>query len=224
MAGERIVPGIGLTAFWDEGSDGWKPGMDANLLKVSVLTQCSVISQTTALPGSPTNGDMYIVPSGAGSNPNELAIRDNGAWAYFTPTEGFLVYVKDTDKYMKFDGSAWADLQTAAKVEFSFFKQGVMTNNELLFRHIVKRAFTFPSALSGSAASAVVAATASTVVTVRKNGTAAGTATWAISGTTATLAMASPTAFAVDDVLTVTGQATADATLADVSMTLVGNL
>jgi hypothetical protein len=106
MAGERTLPGIGLVGFWNLGS-GYKTQMDANLRTLSTLTQLRAISRVTALPGSPTNGDIYIVPTG-GANANEIAIRDNGAWVYFVPAEGYMAYIADEDTYYLYSGSAWA--------------------------------------------------------------------------------------------------------------------
>ena len=68
---------------------------------------------------------------------------------------------------------------------------------------------------------ALTAATASTVLTFKKNGTSFGTATWAAAGTVPTWSITATT-FAAGDYLTVTNQATADSTLADIGFTLMG--
>jgi len=104
----RTLPGLGLTGFWDLHAGGWKDAMDTNLLTLSALVQLVVKSSTTALPGSPINGDIYIVPSGAGTNPNKIAIRDNGAWVYLTPTTGMEAYAIDSGAKLRFGGSTWA--------------------------------------------------------------------------------------------------------------------
>ena len=103
----RTLPGLGLSGFWALGEDGWNTGADQNWLKISVLVQLSVISRITALPGSPSNGDIYIVPADAISEPNKVAVRDNGAWVYMTPQEGWRGWVRDTDELVVFDGAAW---------------------------------------------------------------------------------------------------------------------
>jgi hypothetical protein len=102
---ERILPGIGLTGYWDQGAP-WKVGGDQNWLKSSVLTQLAVESATTSLPASPLNGVIYIVPVGD-ANANQVAARDNGAWVYMPPQEGWTAYVRDTGVLMNFDGAAW---------------------------------------------------------------------------------------------------------------------
>lgn len=113
---ERTLPGLGLTGFWDLGANEWNEGMDPNLLTLSAVAQLSVISATTALPGSPTNGDIYIVPDGA--NANKVAVRDDDAWVFLTPTEGWRAWVRDTDRLMVFDSSAWAEISGNPDAEF----------------------------------------------------------------------------------------------------------
>ena len=60
----------------------------------------------TALPGSPTDGDIYIVPTGE-TNGDDVAIRDNGAWVYLTPNDGWRAWVADTDSFVYWDGGRW---------------------------------------------------------------------------------------------------------------------
>ncbi|MEJ6846760.1 hypothetical protein V3589_11145 [Sinorhizobium fredii] len=131
----------------------------------------------------------------------------------------------DGTLYGRQDG-AWEPVPTGAPtaVELSFFAGGTPTANELLFRYEVRRPFAIPAGMAGSGGSSGAAATGAAALSVKKNGTQVGTATWAAAGTAATLAMASATSFAVGDVLTVTAPATPDTTLADVSMTIAATL
>lgn len=107
----RTLPGLGLNGFWTLG-EAWKSGGDENWLKLSVMAQLVVESATTALPASPANGVVYIAP---GSDPNagKVAVRDAGAWVYFTAPAGTVAWVKDqagTDKRKWFDGTAWVSM------------------------------------------------------------------------------------------------------------------
>ena len=102
------------------------------------------------------------------------------------------------------------------------FVAGKPTAGEEVARLAVSDAFTLPAGLTGSRGSAGVAATASAVFSLKKNGTEFGTATFAAAGTTATFAAASATSFAAGDVLTIVAPATADSTLADIALTLDG--
>lgn len=115
----RSLPGLGLSAYWTVGSAGWDVQHDPDTRLVSILCQCRVKSRVTALPGSPVDGDVYLVPASAGSNPNEIAARDNGAWVYIVPDEGFMAYVENEDQYVVWDaaGAEWVALGSAAVVD-----------------------------------------------------------------------------------------------------------
>lgn len=110
---DHTLPGIGLKGGWALGEDNWDVDMNANLVRASALTQLRVLSQTTALPGSPTNGDIYIVPAADGTNPNKIAVRDSGAWTYITPSSGWHAFVVDTKAQMSYNGAVWTNEVTS---------------------------------------------------------------------------------------------------------------
>jgi len=49
---------------------------------------------------SPAKGDRYILTDGA--NINKICFYDGAIWQYLTPTEGWLVFDEDSNKYYKF--------------------------------------------------------------------------------------------------------------------------
>ena len=98
----HALPGIGLTGGRAAGEDGWADEMNANLLRLSVLTQLSVLSRVAAVPASPADGDIYIVTAD-----NRVAVRDSGAWSYYVPVEGWTAWVRDSDVRVTFNGTAW---------------------------------------------------------------------------------------------------------------------
>jgi hypothetical protein len=130
MAGQRALPGLGLFAYWNVGSNDWEQQNDPNIRKLSALVQSGVLSRVTNLPGSPTNGDMYIVPVGQ-PNANEVAIRDNGAWVYFAPVEGWLVYDKDANQYVFWTGTVWQVLISASSNEITIVNKTASHTLEL---------------------------------------------------------------------------------------------
>ncbi|MEM9043524.1 MAG: DUF2793 domain-containing protein [Pseudomonadota bacterium] len=73
----------------------------------------SVISRSTvAEPGSPSEGDLYIVPASAtGANwagqDGDLAFFINAAWEFMTPFEGWRFWVNDENLKTIFDGTSW---------------------------------------------------------------------------------------------------------------------
>lgn len=73
-----------------------------------------IISRTTAAePGSPSDGDRYLLPSSGLSgtnwpgNEDEIAVYIGGAWEFHTPVEGWRVWVADENLLIAYDGSAW---------------------------------------------------------------------------------------------------------------------
>ena len=104
---KRTLPGLGLTGFWPLGTDGWNDENDANLRLLSAVVQGKALSRTTALPGSPTDGDIYIVPSGG--DEHKIAVRDDGAWVLITPQAGYRMWIVDANKFAYFNGTIWAD-------------------------------------------------------------------------------------------------------------------
>lgn len=106
----KNAPGLGLEYGWNLGESGAsvKSGLDLNVLKTSILINLSVKSRTTALPGSPTDGDRYIVPAADPSNGNKIAARVEGAWLYIDPGRNWSARVEDEDDAeVIFDGDAW---------------------------------------------------------------------------------------------------------------------
>jgi hypothetical protein len=103
------------------------------------------------------------------------------------------------------------------------FMGGLPTANILVLKIVFGRAVTFPANFSGSKLHASVASTASKVFDIRKNGSSVGSCTVAAAGTTATFTSTGGAAvnFAIGDRLEITTPAAQDATLADVSITLL---
>jgi lysophospholipase L1-like esterase len=64
-------------------------------------------------PGTPADGDCYIVaasPTGAwDGHAGSVAAYQDGAWAFYTPREGWHAWVADEDKLYAYSGSAWAE-------------------------------------------------------------------------------------------------------------------
>lgn len=113
---ELTEPNSGLKWGWDAGESGWKDAMDANLLKLGrVGFHLSVISRTTtAPPGSPADGDRYIVPTGAtgawSANVGNVAVWDSATWAFYPPSNGWRVVASDENRMLIRESGAWVVL------------------------------------------------------------------------------------------------------------------
>jgi hypothetical protein len=92
-----------------------------------------------------------------------------------------------------------------------------------MLRLTIPFSWAVPVALANSTCTSGVAATASTVITLYKNGTAFGTCTFGAGSAAGSLASSAGAGFnGTSDVLTVSNQSTADATLANVSLAIYG--
>ena len=111
---ERIMPGLGLRAFYDPGQRNWGTSVSEDLRKLSVLVQARALSRSTVLPAGGSVGDVYLVPEGAPANAHALALRDGepGAedWVVLTPQPGWQVWIADEARHVRFDGGAWVEV------------------------------------------------------------------------------------------------------------------
>lgn len=120
-------------------------------------------------------------------------------------------------------GSGFSATVAGVPYDLNLFQSGVMVNAQEFYRQNVLRPFTLPASLTGSSVTAGVAATGSTTLTIKQNGGSIGTLVWSPAGTVAAITFASAVTFAVADVITITGPATADATLANIAINLKGS-
>ncbi len=110
-----------------------------------------------------------------------------------------------------------AFVQAAIIKGISIFRSGIPLANEITGGGISPYSLTFSAA--NSSAKSQVAATASSIFTIRKNGTQVGTITFSAAGTVGVISF-SVTSVAANDVITVQAPASADATLADITILL----
>lgn len=101
------LPGIGLKGYAPRGEHEWNVWMDLNLLMLSGLSQLSVRSRTQGLV---SGGGAQIAPAGD-PNAGKVALFFNSEFAYFTPQEGWVAYVRDEDEVYVFN-SGWRPLST----------------------------------------------------------------------------------------------------------------
>jgi hypothetical protein len=120
------------------------------------------------------------------------------------------------------NAGATALVFVAKPFDVSAFAPGVGTASQILLRVKLARAVTFPASATLSQASASANATGSTTFTLKQNGTSFATVNFAASASVGTWTQASDAVFAAGDLLEIDGPATADATLANVGITLAG--
>lgn len=99
---------------------------------LDALVQMTVLDKDLAAPpGSPANGDRYIVatsPSGAWTgHAGKIAAWQDGAWAFYIPREGWLAWVADQDQLYVFDGATWVPFAGAGSGGAISTPQGRLT-------------------------------------------------------------------------------------------------
>lgn len=88
------------------------------LLRLDALAQLTVIDRDlTAPPGSPVDGDTYIVASGAtgtwAGQDDKLAVLFSGAWVFFTPKTGWKAFIVDESIDSYWNGSSWTTVSVS---------------------------------------------------------------------------------------------------------------
>lgn len=80
--------------------------------RLDAVVNISVLARNLATPpDTPAEGDRYIVASGASGawlgRDAQLAALLDGAWEFFQPQIGWMVYVRADGARYQFDGQAW---------------------------------------------------------------------------------------------------------------------
>lgn len=103
---------LGLYKGWSLGEAGWDDNMTENLNKIGAVIQLAAKDKDlTSPPGSPTEGDRYIVatsPTGSWTGQaGKIAVRLGAGWTFITPKEGWSCWLDDENRFYIHDGSVW---------------------------------------------------------------------------------------------------------------------
>lgn len=127
--------------------------------RLDAIVQMAVKSMTTAAePGSPSDGDCYILPAGktgaawGAMTDGAVAYYVDGAWMQLTPRAGWRAHVEDTGQFHAFDGAEWKG-EAALGAEAVFGKLTVVST-ALLQNAVISdgdyQTFTFDTYSSGA--------------------------------------------------------------------------
>lgn len=98
-----------------EGSQAQKHVTHNDALRIlDTLVQLAVLDRDlTAPPGSPAEGQRWIVKAGAtglwAGHDNAIAAWQDGAWLFSAPKTGWVAFVVDEGTLLVWNGSAWGD-------------------------------------------------------------------------------------------------------------------
>jgi hypothetical protein len=84
---------------------------------LDAIVMLTVLDRDLATPpGSPDDGDRYLVassPTGAWvSQAGKIAARQDGAWRFCSPQEGWRIWIADEDILLVFNGTSWTGSAT----------------------------------------------------------------------------------------------------------------
>jgi hypothetical protein len=99
---------------------------------LDAIVQLSVIDRDlTAPPGTPSDGDRYIIAAGSTGvwtgHAGDIAVYQDGAWDFREPGEGWRCWVEDESAFLIFNGGSWVDWGTALGVLQNLSLLGVGT-------------------------------------------------------------------------------------------------
>ncbi|TCG08385.1 hypothetical protein BZM27_12695 [Paraburkholderia steynii] len=200
--GRRASTSSGLTWGYYGGMYGANPIANGTLTLTASATNLIYCDNTTGAVGSTTGALpagktlLYTIVTGTTT---VSSYTDNRSYAPFNLVGGAVPY------------------------DMLMYCPGLPANNAVMARIITPRAVTLPASLTGSYASADVAATASTSLNITRNGSVIGSVNFAAGAASGTFTFASQVVTAPGDILKIVNQATADATLSNISVTLVGS-
>lgn len=111
-----------LTPFerWLSGTNQNSIPANNNSLRAEIFNTDGIADDVTAQPGSPADGDWYIIPSGATGTQwatfaeDSVAIFYGGTWYEFVPVPGNRVGVAGV--LLTYSGSAWVPLTVPAAI------------------------------------------------------------------------------------------------------------
>jgi hypothetical protein len=173
------------------------------------------------ISGASTSGRTVTLPIMKARKTLHLAAASTKAVSIVRGSTAFLLYPGcKADIYTDGTSNGLERLSEYGPVRTRHWVRGVLDNSEVIFSirfdepHVL-----LPDALGWDIRGGV-AATGSTVLDLRKNGSGCGTGTVAASGTQATMATTgnAAVAFAAGDLFDLRGPATADATFADINI------
>lgn len=103
-------------AVWLSGTNQNSIPANDNSLRNQILNGLVLSDSTTAQPGFPADGDIYILPAAATGaqwatfDENDLVIYSDGTWYAFAPSDGVVVNFTDEQKQWLGGSNGWVTM------------------------------------------------------------------------------------------------------------------
>lgn len=233
---EIVAARLGFGWGWDEGEDGWKPGVDQNFRMNDTFHGLSIISDAlTAPPGSPSDGDIYIPKATAtgawATHEGKIAAYQDGTWYFYAVVAGLRALFVNHGDFRLYDGSAWGTEATYPRlpaevqnIPVAFPFVGMPASGLSIYVPIVQDT-DVPANFAGSIGYSNSNATGTAAVTlsyIRSGSTTTiGTFTFTSAGHLATASTQALLHLLTGDILVGSAPSPQDATLADFTVTLL---
>ena len=92
--------------------------VNETILMIDQLLHCSVARPDAGAPPSASEGERFIVPTGAlgpwAAHVNAIAVWQDGAWRFHAPLKGWVVWSGDEQSLLVFSGSVWQKAASSA--------------------------------------------------------------------------------------------------------------
>lgn len=233
---EIVAARFGFGWGWDLGEDLWKDGVDKNFRMNDMFTGLTVISDAlTAPPGSPADGDTYLVKATAtgawATFDGKIASWQNGVWYFYAVAKGLRGLFVNHGDFRVYDGSAWGTENTYARlpaevqnIPMAFPFVGQPASGLTIYIPIVQDT-DIPADFAGSIGYSNVNAAGTAVANIGyiRSGTptAIGTFTFTSSGSLATPSTQALLHLLANDILTCSAPSPQNAALSDFTITLL---
>lgn len=218
-AAEAAIPALALSSAYPEDSNNVTAATPAYVAAARAAAEAVIpaLAVSSSYPDASDNTKSatpaYVAAAVAAVSGGSGTLAGDSDVGISSPAnEQILAYISGTSK--------WENVNFPYNVSVSI--TGLMNASEVLMIYAFPAAAEIPSGATNSQAVAVTAATASTTVTILKNGSSIGSIAWAASGTVGTFTFTSAVTFAAGDTVQLVAPGSPDATLANVGITLAG--
>jgi hypothetical protein len=120
---------------------------NAALQLLDAMVMLSALDRDLATPpGSPADGNRYLVAASAtgawSGKDGKIAAWQDGAWAFYTPREGWFAWIADEDIVLVFNGASWTGgaTQNAALIGVNTTADATnklaVASSAVLFNHV----------------------------------------------------------------------------------------